>query len=236
MVRQSLAIKVTDWDYKQSAIIANITSQRAHQNVAYERFTNSGPIAVLPISEGRSSIVWTCANTDVDATMAMDDKTFIDAFQELFGYRLGKLEKVGARHAYPLRLVHAREQVRPRLALIGNAAHSLHPIAGQGFNLGLRDVATLAEVIQDAQRANSDIGQLESLNRYAHWRRRDHLRVVAFTDGLVRLFSTDFLPFTVARNVGLLAADLLPPFKRLISRQAMGLTGKLPRIARGLNL
>jgi 2-octaprenyl-6-methoxyphenol hydroxylase len=236
LVRQSLGIKTTDWDYKQTAVIANITSQRAHHNVAYERFTSSGPIAVLPLSEGRSSIVWTRANTDAECTMSLDDKTFIDVFQKLFGQRLGKLLNVGVRHAYPLRLVHAHEQVRPRFALIGNAAHSLHPIAGQGFNLGLRDVATLAEVINDAQRANYDIGQLNNLNRYAAWRKRDHFRVVAFTDGLVRLFSTDFLPFTIARNVGLIASDLLPPFKRLISRQAMGLTGKLPRIARGLNL
>ncbi len=235
-VRQSLGIKTTDWDYQQTAVIANITSQYPHHHVAYERFTDSGPIAVLPISAGRCAIVWTCANNEVEAIMALDDDAFISAFQQKFGQRLGRFLKVGVRQAYPLRLVHAREQVRPRLALIGNAAHSLHPIAGQGFNLGLRDVATLAEIISTAQAQKRDIGDLAVLNDYAKWRKRDHLRVVAFTDGLVRTFSNNFLPLAIARNAGLIASDLIPPVKRLLSRQAMGLTGKLPRLARGLGL
>ena len=235
-VRQSLGIKTTDWDYKQTAVIANITSQYPHHHVAYERFTDSGPIAVLPISAGRCAIVWTCANDEVEAIMALDDDAFISAFQQKFGQRLGKFLKVGVRQAYPLRLVHAREQVRPRLALIGNAAHSLHPIAGQGFNLGLRDVATLAEIISTARAQKQDRVDRAVLNDYAIWRKRDHLRVVAFTDGLVLTFSNNFLPITIARNAGLIASDLMPPVNRLLSRQAMGLSGKLPRLARGLEL
>ena len=235
-VRQTLGIKTTDWDYQQTAVIANITSQFPHHHVAYERFTDSGPIAVLPISAGRCAIVWTCANDKVETIMALDDGAFISAFQQKFGHRLGRFLKVGVRQAYPLRLVHAREQVRPRLALIGNAAHSLHPIAGQGFNLGLRDVATLAEIISAAQAHKQDIGDLAVLNDYAKWRKRDHLRVVAFTDGLVRTFSNNFLPLAIARNAGLIVSDLMPPVKRLLSRQAMGLSGKLPRLARGLGL
>lgn len=236
IVRTSLGIKTTDWDYGQTAIIANMGSQRPHQHVAYERFTKNGPIAVLPLSEDRCAIVWTCANDHVEATMALDDASFIEQFQSQFGRRLGKFTKVGVRHAYPLRMVQAREQVRPHLALIGNAAHSLHPIAGQGFNLGLRDVATLAEIIHDAQKNNQDLGQLEVLQDYAAWRKQDHSRVIAFTDGLVRIFSNDFLPVSISRNIGLISSDLISPVKRLLSRQAMGLTGKLPRLARGLRL
>ena len=236
LVRQSLGIKTTDWDYQQTAVIANIKTQKPHNNIAYERFTHSGPIAVLPLIDDRSAIVWTCENEQVEAIMGLDDDAFLNAFQKKFGYRLGRLLKAGARHAYPLRLVHSKEQVRHRLALIGNAAHSLHPIAGQGFNLGLRDVATLAEILQNACATNCDIGQIQVLQDYADWRKRDHTRVVAFTDGLVRLFSNDFLPLSIPRNLGLLATDLVPPVKRLITKQAMGLSGKLPRLARGLGL
>lgn len=236
VVRNSLGIKTTDWDYGQTAVIANIKTQYAHNNVAYERFTNSGPVAVLPLTDERCAIVWTVNNADVDEVLSFDDAAFIAAFQKKFGNRLGKIIKAGERHAYPLRLVFAKKQVGPRLALIGNAAHSLHPIAGQGFNLGLRDVATLAEIIRNAQLNNQDIGQLSALNDYAAWRKRDHLRVVAFTDGLVRIFSNDFFPLSVSRNLGLLASDMLPAVKRVLTRQAMGLSGKLPRLARGLPL
>jgi 2-octaprenyl-6-methoxyphenol hydroxylase len=135
-----------------------------------------------------------------------------------------------------LTLRHAREHVRPRLALIGNAAHTLHPIAGQGFNLGLRDVASLAQVLSEALPTGQDPGSLPVLQRYLHWRRRDHMRVISFTDGLVRLFSNNFLPLVAARNLGLAATELVPPLRHLLTRRAMGLTGQLPRLARGLPL
>jgi len=168
--------------------------------------------------------------------MGMNDDAFRDGLQAAFGYRLGKLQKVGTRHAYPLALTTAREHVRPRLAIIGNAAHTLHPIAGQGFNLGLRDVAALAQVIVDARAAGRDIGSIDVLTDYATWRRHDQRRAIAFTDSLVRIFTNPLAPFAWGRNLGLVAVDLLPPLKHLLARQTMGLVGKLPRLARGLKL
>jgi 2-octaprenyl-6-methoxyphenol hydroxylase len=235
-VRKALGIKTTIWDYGQSAVIANITPERFHNNVAFERFTNSGPLAVLPLSEDRCGVVWTRRNEDVAATLALDDAEFLLHLQEQFGYRLGRFLKVGKRHAYPLRLIRAKDQVRPRLALIGNAAHALHPIAGQGFNLGLRDVAALAQTLYQAKRDGEDVGNLAVLKNYAAWRQRDHMRVTAFTDTLVRVFSNSFFPLEVARNMGMVAAEIVPPIKHTLARQAMGLVGRLPRLARGLPL
>lgn len=241
-LRRLAGIKTFDSDYGQSAIIANVLSEKPHANQAYERFTESGPLAILPMCDdtnshgNRSAIVWTVATKDVERMMAMDDEAFIDGLQSRFGQRLGRFIQAGERQSYPLRLQQAREHVRPRLALIGNAAHTLHPIAGQGFNLGLRDVAALSQVLVDALRDGREPGALNVLKEYASWRRRDHLRVIAFTDSMVRTFSNTFGPLVLARNLGLMAADMLPPVKRLLTRQAMGLTGRLPRLARGLKL
>jgi len=168
--------------------------------------------------------------------MALDDAGFIALVQDRFGDRLGPLLRVGRRQAWPLFLLKAQEQVRARVALIGNAAHTLHPIAGQGFNLGMRDVAALAEVITDARQWGEDMGGWLVLNRYADWRHRDQWQTVWFTDGLNRLFAHSWLPLRVARAVGLLAFEVLPPVKRRFARQAMGLDGRLPKLARGLAL
>lgn len=235
-VREWLGIDALRWDYGQTAVITNITSERPHQNRAFERFTDSGPLALLPMSDKRCSVVWTVRSAYAEQVMALDDATFLQALQERFGSRLGSLVRVGARRAYPLQLVRAYEHVRPRLALIGNAAHTLHPVAGQGFNLGLRDVAVLAEVLSDAAVASRDIGSLEVLQAYAQWRRRDHLKMIAFTDGLARVFSNPLAPVRALRNAGMLAVDLLPPLKHALTRHTMGLAGKLPRLARGLSL
>jgi 2-octaprenyl-6-methoxyphenol hydroxylase len=156
--------------------------------------------------------------------------------QERFGQRLGRLIKAGQRAAYPLARTEVMEHVRPRLALIGNAAHTVHPVAGQGFNLGLRDVATLAQILGEAQRAGEDPGDLTVLQRYAQWRRRDVWATSSFTNGLVSVFSNDLAPLSVARNLGLVAVDLFPPAKRALLRLSMGLAGRLPRLARGLPL
>jgi 2-octaprenyl-6-methoxyphenol hydroxylase len=156
--------------------------------------------------------------------------------QERFGQRLGRLQRVGRRQAWPLRLLHANESVRERVALIGNAVHTLHPIAGQGFNLGARDVAVLAEVLIDAVRAGEDPGSLAVLERYSQWRRHDHRNVTVFTDGLARLFSLSLPALGMVRGAGLLAFDLLPPAKRLLTRMTMGRASRLPRLARGLPL
>ena len=235
-LRDQLGIATTEWDYGQSAVIANVTPQLPHEGVAYERFTDTGPVALLPMSQGRCALVWTVPADRVEAVMALDDAAFLDGLQVRFGQRLGRLERVGRRSAYPLRLVRAKAALGQRLALIGNAAHTLHPIAGQGFNLGLRDVAALAEVLAEARRAGEDPGAPEVLARYARWRQADQRRVVAFTDGLNRLFANPLPPVACARDLGMLALDLLPVAKRGFGRLAMGRAGRLPRLARGLPL
>ena len=239
--RQLLGVAATKTDYQQSAIIANVSSQQPHNNIAYERFTPNGPLAILPMSDdqvsrNRSSIVWTLPSSMVEAVLQFDDQEFLDQLQHNFGNRLGKFQKVGKRSVYPLYLMQAQEQVRPRVVLIGNAAHTLHPIAGQGFNLGLRDVAALAEIVVNAQRINSDIGDLEVLQHYAQWRETDHKHIIGLTDSLVRLFSNHFPLLRTARTAGLLALDTLPAAKHLLAKHTMGLAGKLPKLARGLAL
>ncbi|MFN2310012.1 MAG: 2-octaprenyl-6-methoxyphenyl hydroxylase [Gammaproteobacteria bacterium] len=223
-------------DYGQTALIANLSPERPPANIAYERFTDTGPLALLPMSGGRCALVWTLRNDQVEAVLALDDAAFLARLQERFGWRLGRLLRVGQRTAYPLHLVRARAAVGPRLALIGNAAHTLHPIAGQGFNLGLRDVAALAEVLIEARRAGRDIGAPAVLARYAAWRQADTRRVIAFTDGLTRLFASPLPPVVWARDLGMLALNLCPPAKRLFARLSMGRVGRLPRLARGLEL
>jgi len=239
-VREQLGIKTFDVNYNQTAVITNVSVERPHQHIAYERFTSTGPLALLPMSdvkaEHRCSVVWTIKDKDRDAVLALDDDAFLNELQQRFGGQLGKFTHVGKRIAFPLTLRQAREHVRSRLALIGNAAHTIHPIAGQGFNLGLRDVAVLAQVVAEASQAGEDIGELSVLKRYAKWRRRDHVRVIGFTDSMVRLFSNNITPVALARNLSLVATDLFPPLKKLITRQAMGLSGKLPKLARGLRL
>jgi 2-octaprenyl-6-methoxyphenol hydroxylase len=235
-VREQLGIAIRQWEYGQTAIVANVTPQRPHHNVAYERFTDTGPMALLPMRDQRCALVWTVRSGQSEDILALDDAAFLSRLQQRFGYRLGRFIKAGARRAYPLQLLRATESVRARLALIGNAVHTLHPVAGQGFNLGLRDVAALAEVIIDAQRRGQDIGSEAVLERYADWRRADQRRVVAFTDGMVRVFSQSLPPVPWLRDAGMLALDLCPPAKRWFGRLTMGRAGRLPRLARGLNL
>jgi 2-octaprenyl-6-methoxyphenol hydroxylase len=236
VVRERLGIPVSESDYGQTAVITNITPQLAHNHIAYERFTDTGPLAFLPMSEQRCAVVWTVETSAAEEVMALPDSEFLARLQKRFGYRLGRLERVGNRQAYPLRLIKAKEAVRHRLALVGNAAHTLHPIAGQGFNLGVRDIAVLAEVLVDALRAGLDPGELNVLQRYGNWRRADHRRVTAFTDGLARMFTLPLPALGAARGAGMLALDLVPPAKRLLTRLTMGRTGRVPRLARGLPL
>ncbi len=235
-VRQLLDIQTTDHDYNQTAIVANITPEYPHQHVAYERFTQHGPLALLPMEDNRCALVWTHDPQESKRILELNDEEFLNELQHSFGQRLGRFLKTGKRSAYPLKLVKAQEQVRNRLALIGNAAHTLHPIAGQGFNLGLRDVATLAQIITDTSQQNQDIGALDVLEQYAQWRTRDHRQVIGFTNTLVNTFSNHFPPLALARNLGLIATDIIPPLKHALSKHSMGLSGKLPRLARGLPL
>ncbi|HSC07847.1 MAG TPA: 2-octaprenyl-6-methoxyphenyl hydroxylase [Steroidobacteraceae bacterium] len=232
-IRKALGIEATRWDYEQTAIITNVATRKFHDHVAYERFTNTGPLAVLPLADGRCTVVWTLAPEVAQATLQLDDATFLARLQERFGFRLGRFTRVGRRHAYPLALTRAEERVGKRVVIIGNAAQGLHPIAGQGFNLGLRDVATLAEVIADSP---ATLGDEAMLARYDEWRRTDRRGVIAFTDGLVRLFGNPLGSVKVARDLGLLLFDVLPPAKSALSALSMGITGKLPRLARGVPL
>ena len=236
LVRNKAGIETRRTDYHQTALVTNVTPELPHRNVAYERFTASGPLAFLPMSEHRCAVVWSLSPEKAEALLALDAGQFMAALQEQFGTRLGRLLKVGKRAAYPLALTRVSEHIRPRLVLIGNAAHTVHPVAGQGFNLGLRDVAVLAQVLNEAQRAGRDIGELEVLADYAAWRKRDNLAISTFTDGLVRTFSNDLAPVSFLRNLGLVAVDLFPPAKRQLLRLSMGLAGRLPRLARGLPL
>jgi len=235
-VRESAGIAAQTWNYDQVAVTANIHTQKFHDHVAYERFTPSGPIAILPLSEARSGLIWTLAPEAAQAIMALDDAAFLARLQQEFGFRLGRITRVGRRQTYPLSLTRADEYVAERLAVVGNAAQALHPIAGQGFNLGLRDAASLAEVLADARAQSGstfDAGDGLHLQRYGEWRRADRTRIVGFTDGLVRLFTQPFGPVKLLRDAGLLAFDLLPAAKDALSQLSLGAAGKVPRLARG---
>lgn len=234
--RHLLGIHCDETDYHQSAIITNVSNQRPHNFVAYERFTPVGPIAALPMTDDRCSIVWTQPSENVATIMELGDEEFLSRLHKSFGNRLGKFLKVGKRAQYPLKLMRVKEQVRPRFALIGNAAHTLHPIAGQGFNLGMRDVAALAQVIVDTHKKQLDIGDLGALEQYANWRRADHKQIIGFTDTLVRVFSNQFPPLQKTRTAGLVALDTIPLARHLLAKHTMGIAGKLPRLARGLAL
>ncbi|MDH3589589.1 MAG: 2-octaprenyl-6-methoxyphenyl hydroxylase [Gammaproteobacteria bacterium] len=230
--RELLGIGADITRYEQIAVITNVTPEKYHEHVAYERFTDTGPLAFLPMSNGRCSVVWTLPPDEADTALLCDDDQFLSALQDAFGHRLGRLTRCGSRHSYPLFLVKAAQISGERHVLIGNAAHGLHPVAGQGFNLGLRDVAALADVIAD----NDDPGDAIALRRYTQWRESDHDRVINLTDGLVRLFTSDFAPVKLARGAGLAALDLLGAPRGAFARQTMGLRGRLPRLARGVPL
>ena len=235
-VREAAGITTEEHPYGQDAIITTVTPDRPRPGWAFERFTDSGPLAMLPMTEGRWSVVWTCRQEETASLLALTDEAFLARLQACFGWRLGRLGQAAARRAYPLRLRLATETIGPRLVLIGNAAHTLHPVAGQGINLGLRDVAALAEVLADAAVAAADPGSSQVLDQYREWRGRDQQVTATLTDTLVRLFTVPWAPVRFARNLGLLGLDLLPPARRRLARHFMGLDGRLPRLARGLSL
>ncbi|KFI21784.1 2-octaprenyl-6-methoxyphenyl hydroxylase [Nitrosococcus oceani] len=236
LVRQLLQIPVQRKDYGQTAIIANVATERPHEYTAFERFTNTGPLALLPLGEKRSNLVWTVKNTQVPYLAAVDNETFLAHLQQRFGQRLGHFTRIGKCHIYPLQLLRSQQLLAHRAVLIGNAAHNLHPVAGQGFNLGLRDIAALAQTLADAHKAGHDLGAPETLTAYTQWRQWDQHLIARSTDILVRLFSNDYAGLSLARGLGLTALDLLPPLKRRLMRQATGLAGRQPRLSRGLSL
>jgi 2-octaprenyl-6-methoxyphenol hydroxylase len=236
-VRAAAGIPITAWRYPQTAIVCSVRHDRPHHAVAHERFLPAGPFALLPLRDPHhASIVWTESETKVGAMLALDDAVLSREMTRRFGDSLGALAIAGARWTWPLGLHHAERYVDARLVLVGDAAHGIHPIAGQGLNLGLRDVAALAEVLVDQRRLGLDIGDALGLERYQRWRRPDNVALLIATDGLNRLFTVDAAPVRLVRDLGLAAVDRLPPLKKLFMRHAMGLLGDLPRLTRGERL
>jgi 2-octaprenyl-6-methoxyphenol hydroxylase len=234
--REWLGIKTISRDYGQTAILTTVTPEWDHRNKAYERFTATGPLALLPTSGNRYAVVWTTTSSRVPELMGLAEGEFLARLQDRFGYRAGKLRNLGERKAYPLSLVRVPDPTAGRAVVIGNAAHTIHPVAGQGFNLGLRDVAVLAEVLSNAIKKGDDIGSQSVLDRYASWRRDDTRATVTFTDGLIRLFCNESLPLAFLRGVGMIAVDVFPPLKRSLLRRTMGLAGRVPQLGRGVPL
>lgn len=234
-IRAWAGIDHRETDYHQTAVIANLTPQRHHRGWAYERFTRRGPIALLPLRDGHVALVWTLPRDQVDEVLALDDAAFLQRLQSHVGHRLGRLLKVGERASYPLTMITARQVDGPRLVVVGNAAHALHPVAGQGLNLALRDVAELAERLQRVADQQGDPGDADALHAYAGARKADYRRVATFTDITVRSFSNALPGLRLLRNIGLLGLDL-GLGKSQFMRIAMGRVGPLSRLARGLPL
>jgi 2-octaprenyl-6-methoxyphenol hydroxylase len=235
-VREAAGIAVHGWDYDQSAIVTTVAHERDHNGRAEEHFLPAGPFAILPLTGKRSSIVWTESKAEAARIVALPDAEFHAELETRFGLKLGDIEVAGPRRAFPLGLFTARSFVADRLALIGDAAHIIHPIAGQGLNMGLRDAAALAEVIADAARLGLDPGDANTLERYQRWRRFDTMSMGVATDGLNRLFSNRSDGLRAVRDLGLGLVERMPALKRVFIREAAGFTGEVPRLLRGETL
>jgi 2-octaprenyl-6-methoxyphenol hydroxylase len=232
-VREAADIAIHGWDYDQSAIVTTVAHERDHHGRAEEHFLPAGPFAILPLTGKRSSIVWTETKAEAARIVALPDAEFHAELEKRFGLKLGDIEVAGPRRAFPLGLFTARSFIADRLALIGDAAHIIHPIAGQGLNMGLRDAAALAEVIADAARLGLDPGGADVLERYQRWRRFDTMSMGAATDGLNRLFSNQSDALRIVRDVGLGLVERMPALKRVFIREAAGFTGDVPKLMRG---
>ncbi|TAL30297.1 MAG: FAD-binding protein [Alphaproteobacteria bacterium] len=235
--RKWLGIGIHEWSYKQNAIVCNVAHRHDHENVAVEHFMSAGPFAVLPMTrsetgEYRSSIVWTVEEKQSAHFLKLSPEKFDAELQKLFGEHLGDVHHVSKPMSYPLRLMHAKKYTGPRTALMAEAAHVIHPIAGQGLNLSMRDIAVLSEIIVDRLKLGLDIGAPAALQTYDRWRRTDTLLMAGFTDVLNRLFSNNLVSVAVMRDLGIGIVDKIPPLKGFFARQAMGLGGKAPRIVR----
>jgi 2-octaprenyl-6-methoxyphenol hydroxylase len=234
-IREALGIEAERHDYRQTAVICNITPEQDHRGRAFECFTPTGPFAVMPHVNGRCGLIWCVSPDQVGEIMEMPEQEFLKKAQLRFGIHLGDFLKMGQRSAYPLRLVRALEDVRPRAVILGNAAHAIHPVGAQGFNLGLRDVAALAELLWEESRKGigADFGDMRLLNRYSKWRERDQSGTIAYSDGLARLFSNPSRLAATARTAGLLAHAFIPSLRRQLAVRSMGYRGRIPRLSLG---
>lgn len=234
--REMLGIDAAARDYGQTAILCTVTPDAPLANTAFERFTDTGPLAMLPTTGSRCAVVWTARSDEIERITGYDDEEFRVRLQARFGDWLGGLNAPSRRRPYPLKLIEVPDPVHQRALVIGNAAHTIHPVAGQGFNLGLRDAAVLADVLAMHAGYDRDVGRAAVLRTYRDWRRRDVRNTTRFTDGLIRVFANELPPLVAGRNVALTALNLCPPAKRFLVKRTMGLNGRLPRLARGLGV
>jgi 2-octaprenyl-6-methoxyphenol hydroxylase len=232
-MRELMGLQMISWSYPQTGIVATVEHEKPHNGVAYEHFLPSGPFAILPMTGNRSSLVWTEDEKLAPQMMKLEQDAFDAEIARRFGDHLGPTKSAGPRWSYPLKFHLARGFVKPRFALCGDSAHGIHPIAGQGLNLGLKDAAALTEVVLDAARLGLDIGSLTALEKYERWRRFDAFALSVATDGLNRLFSNDIAPIRLLRDVGMGIVDAIGPARRFFMRHAGGDIGKLPRLMKG---
>ena len=232
-VRDQAGIGTAGWGYGQSGVVATVQLGRDHGNVAHEYFLPAGPFAILPLTEQRASLVWTETTRRAEALRAAPDEAFHAHLMRRFGDFLEGVTVVGPRFVYPLSLSLAESLTAPRTAVLGDAAHGVHPVAGQGLNMGLKDAAALAEVLIEAMRLGEDIGSEIVLDRYARWRRFDNTALAAGFDGFVRLFSNDLPPVRLARDLGKAAVNRIPALRKAFMHEAGGATGDLPKLLRG---
>jgi 2-octaprenyl-6-methoxyphenol hydroxylase len=230
-IRQNAGIQTQGWKYWQSCIVAFVKPEKSHNQTAYEKFQASGPFAILPLPGNRCRIVWTAPHEEAKAMVALDDEQFLAELTQRYGNQMGKLELLGDRFIFPVQLMQSKKYTSHRLALVGDAAHNCHPVGGQGLNLGIRDVAALAQVIQEAHAKGEDIGNVQVLKRYQSWRKLENLTILGFTDILDRVFSNNFLPIVWVRRLGLQAMRYIHPIKVFSLKLMIGLLGKTPKIA-----
>lgn len=230
-IRQQAGITTQGWDYWQSCLVATIAPEKFHNHIAYERFWPSGPFAILPIANNQCRIVWTAPHAQAQALLELDEEQFLELLQQRYGSQMGKLSLVGRRFLFPAKWMHSRQYIAPRLALIGDAAHTCHPVGGQGLNLGIRDAAALAQVLHTAHQGGQDIGNLQVLKQYQRWRRHQNWLALGFTDILNRVFSNRWLGISQSRRFGLRLLQWISPLRTMALRFMAGLIGRSPHLA-----